>query len=1067
MGTKVARSHLAVDKLKGKVRRDPSLDDGSRLEFNTILPDIALERTDDGISPIKLTELCVLGIPGAEGGAHFPLVNTSPKRWELRGIIELPGSVDGLDCFLMGNENKEVGFFDLDCLQMGETQIEPDQEHSTTISVCDGLATVKISWRGAMVVERIPGDDPAVLNSRGVELAQSFQRTGELASIHEAIRALNKAMQLTPEGHADLPSRLNKLGSSFLRRFRRTGDLSDIAEAISAQQKAVQHTPEGHAYLPSRLNNLRKSFETRFERMGDLSDITEVNSTQQKAVQLTPNCHADLPMYLHNLGISFLHRFRRTGDLSDITEAVSAQQRALQLTPEGHADLPSRLNNLGILFQSRFERTGNLSDLAEAVKAKQRALQLTPDGHADLPMYINNLGSSFLRRFERTGDLSDIAEAVSAQQRAVQLTPDGHADLPMYLSNLGISFLRRFQRTGDLSDLAEAVKSKQRAVQLTPEGHADLPSLLNNLGISFQHRFEHTGSGDDLNVTISTFKPAATCISAPPRRKFKAAKTWARLLNRHKPQSPDVLLAFNTALSLVTLIADLEHTVQSRHTQLQDVSTIALEAASAACSLGRAEKALEWLEQGRCLVWNQLNHMRTPLDALRSHNELLAARVADVSKRLEDAGSSRKHSDPTLALTKKISLQAEASAHLHLAKEWAELLGEVRAIPGFESFLQPSPCSALLQSLPDSGPIIVINIDEHRCDALALLRHLDEPLHVPLRQFSLEKAIKYRHDLDKELKSKGYRMREADIGENEGMLGRGVRPRKKQGEGRNPVHTALRGLWLDVVKPILETLEIAKFDEAAGKAQPRIWWCMTGPLSFLPIHAAGIYDGDSRPESILDYVVSSYTPSATALTRRVENHRPIDDRVSGLLLTSQPNDIERSPIPGTTTEGMRTAEECLNHLEGFSSVHLACHGSQSIDNPLLSRFSFHSGRLELSSIIKKDPRNADFAFLSACQTSTGDERLSEEAVHLAAGMLAAGYRRVVGTMWSIGDSTAEKVAKEFYEYLWSHKEEGSGGRFDGSLSADALHHAIQGFRNTVGDSESAVLAWALFVRFGH
>ncbi|KAJ2930106.1 hypothetical protein H1R20_g6978, partial [Candolleomyces eurysporus] len=71
--------------------------------------------------------------------------------------------------------------------------------------------------------------------------------------------------------------------------------------------------------------------------------------------------------------------------------------------------------------------------------------------------------------------------------------------------------------------------------------------------------------------------------------------------------------------------------------------------------------------------------------------------------------------------------------------------------------------------------------------------------------------------------------------------------------------------------------------------------------------------------------------------------------------------------------------------------------------------------------MQKDLKNADLAFLSACQTSAGEQKLSEEAVHLAAGMLAAGYRRVVATMWAIGDRHAPEVAKDFYDYLFAHQ----------------------------------------------
>ncbi|KAF6760946.1 CHAT domain-containing protein, partial [Ephemerocybe angulata] len=156
----------------------------------------------------------------------------------------------------------------------------------------------------------------------------------------------------------------------------------------------------------------------------------------------------------------------------------------------------------------------------------------------------------------------------------------------------------------------------------------------------------------------------------------------------------------------------------------------------------------------------------------------------------------------------------------------------------------------------------------------------------------------------------------------------------------------------------------------------------------------------------------------TALTDRVKNNLPIDESVSGLFLTSQPNAPGRSPIPGTTDEvksihamakanGVRVlmhqagdlpVDDCVTHMKDISSVHLACHASQKADDPLQSRFFLHNGSLDLATVLQWHLKNADLAFLSACETSTGGEKLPDEAVHLAAGMLAAGYRRVVGTM---------------------------------------------------------------------
>jgi CHAT domain-containing protein len=113
--------------------------------------------------------------------------------------------------------------------------------------------------------------------------------------------------------------------------------------------------------------------------------------------------------------------------------------------------------------------------------------------------------------------------------------------------------------------------------------------------------------------------------------------------------------------------------------------------------------------------------------------------------------------------------------------------------------------------------------------------------------------------------------------------------------------------------------------------------------------------------------------------------------------------------------------------------------------------------------MQKNLKNADLAFLSACQTSTGKENLSEEAVHLAAGMLGAGYRRVVATMWSIGDQHASEVAQSFYEYLSAHQH---GTGFNGSQSAYALYHAIQTLRQKLDNSSVSLLSWIPYVHFG-
>jgi len=157
----------------------------------------------------------------------------------------------------------------------------------------------------------------------------------------------------------------------------------------------------------------------------------------------------------------------------------------------------------------------------------------------------------------------------------------------------------------------------------------------------------------------------------------------------------------------------------------------------------------------------------------------------------------------------------------------------------------------------------------------------------------------------------------------------------------------------------------------------RIWWCPTGPLAFLPLHAAGIY-AQSTPftsgSCLADFAISSYTPTVSSLLGKIR--RPADElelSSSKLLIVSQPKTKGLPPNLGTTIEmnaisttlGSNDCESlCLEgeaatisrvqlEMESHSSIHSACHAKQDIDDPLKSGFYLHDGRLELADIIRQ------------------------------------------------------------------------------------------------------------------
>jgi CHAT domain-containing protein len=152
-----------------------------------------------------------------------------------------------------------------------------------------------------------------------------------------------------------------------------------------------------------------------------------------------------------------------------------------------------------------------------------------------------------------------------------------------------------------------------------------------------------------------------------------------------------------------------------------------------------------------------------------------------------------------------------------------------------------------------------------------------------------------------------------------------------------------------------------------------------------------------------------------------------------------------------------TKQRVTKAMSDSTWLHLACHGSQRQDEPTKSALTLEDGHLTLEEIVKLDLPNAEFAFLSACQTMTGEETLSDEAVHIAGGMLLAGYRGVVATMWSIQDELAPEVADEFYRRIMEGNE-----RPDSRKAAEALHYSIEKLRKR----GVPLISWIPFVHLG-
>lgn len=150
-------------------------------------------------------------------------------------------------------------------------------------------------------------------------------------------------------------------------------------------------------------------------------------------------------------------------------------------------------------------------------------------------------------------------------------------------------------------------------------------------------------------------------------------------------------------------------------------------------------------------------------------------------------------------------------------------------------------------------------------------------------------------------------------------------------------------------------------------------------------------------------------------------------------------------------------ELVLLALKPATWVHIACHAHQDRENAFNSRFALNQS-FTLTDIVKLKLPEAEMAFLSACHTAAGDVEAPDEALHLAAGMMLAGVRSVVGTMWACADEDGPVVAEAFYKYMLRNGPEFADHR----ESAAALAQAVRELRQRGVPLER----WICYVHYG-
>lgn len=146
-----------------------------------------------------------------------------------------------------------------------------------------------------------------------------------------------------------------------------------------------------------------------------------------------------------------------------------------------------------------------------------------------------------------------------------------------------------------------------------------------------------------------------------------------------------------------------------------------------------------------------------------------------------------------------------------------------------------------------------------------------------------------------------------------------------------------------------------------------------------------------------------------------------------------------------------TLDAVLQRLTDASPLVFATHAVLYDEAPLLSGIALAEGELLTVSTLLGQHIDADLVVLSACRTGLGEHTRGEEIVGLTRGLLAAGARSAVVSLWSVSDGSTAVAMAHFHERLRAGDDAPTALRAAQSairkLSAQMLAQAVDSMRD--------------------
>lgn len=469
-------------------------------------------------------------------------------------------------------------------------------------------------------------------------------------------------------------------------------------------------------------------------------------------------------------------RYATSHAIDDLDEAVRLYREALRLPSLGPWYKQYLTEKLGDTLLTRFDTIRDQVDLNDMIESARECISYLPEGASSVVPHVT-LGRALIHRGTVLDRREDIAEAIEELRTATR-NSDNNAETSIHLVD-ALIWRSTFMKDADAVD--EAIDMVRSLLNTVPESLSWYGTLVGLASSALYQRFRLTRNSQhavdsleminkaleydiyhrlrsdcyfaksmlyhmpespfcDDSVSLTFLKQAVDNEAAFAERRFHYVNDWLTVPTKFgslDATAADIYMdTIVAAIRLLPHIASYNLESNSRLRALKHIPNIVVGAVTVAVLTMRPELALELVEAGRSVFWNQALRLRTQLDDVPDDLRTAFIRCTRGLEETESRFSLKEvdAEDPANVRRRRYALELNS------------VIDRIRRVPGLGRFLLPQT-PEMLRCAGDRGPVIVLSATEDACTAMVIRSGCVFSVRMQVEKAQLDKWRVAWHDL--------------------------------------------------------------------------------------------------------------------------------------------------------------------------------------------------------------------------------------------------------------------------------------------------------------------------------